>query len=53
MKLIDSITESLMRERLDHSISDIYVKSSNKYSKKIKDNSLKLTLAIAMDLSSK
>ncbi|WP_392551380.1 hypothetical protein RHO14_07765 [Orbus wheelerorum] len=39
--------------RLDYSISDIHVESLNEYSKKIKDKSSKLTLAIAMDLSNK
>ena len=39
--------------RLDYSISDIHVEPLNEYSKKIKDKSSKLTLAIAIDLSKK
>jgi hypothetical protein len=39
--------------RLDHSIRDVHIESLNEYSKKIKDKTSKLTLAIAIGLSNK
>lgn len=39
--------------RIDQSLSDVHIESLGEYTKKIKDKSSKLTLAIATDLSNK